>query len=67
LAAHRGNGSRVEGASARREVPPAAPGPRDVRASKSKEPARSTRAEGQTAAKGRVDYRKVSDDQILEM
>jgi hypothetical protein len=42
-------------------------GPRDVPAGKQKEIARSTLPVERTASKGRVDYRKLSDDQILDL
>ncbi len=67
LAAHRGNGAMGEASSARREVAPAAPVTRDVHASKQKETARSARSDERPTTKGRVDYRKVSDDQILDL
>jgi hypothetical protein len=69
LAAHRGKNTRSEAATARREVAPASPGAgysqvHDVR---NQEPARSTRSNERPASKGRVDYRKLSDDQILDL
>jgi hypothetical protein len=67
LAAHRGKGARTDPFSARREVDPVALGPRDVPAGKQKEIARSTLPVERTASKGRVDYRKLSDDQILDL
>jgi len=67
LAAHRGKGARTDAFSARREVDPVALGPRDVPAGKQKEIARSTLPVERTASKGRVDYRKLSDDQILDL
>jgi hypothetical protein len=69
LAAHRGKNARVDPASTRREVTPAAPGPGNspARDGRHKEPARSTRSNERPASKGRVDYRKLSDDQILDL
>jgi uncharacterized protein YdbL (DUF1318 family) len=66
LAAHRDKGARADATPARREVTPVAAGVRDLRTSK-QVVARSTRNDGQPAPKGRVDYRKLSDDQILDM
>lgn len=67
LAAHRGKNTRFDAATVRREVTPAAPASRDVRDGKPKETARATRTEERPAPKGRVDYRKLSDDQILDL
>jgi hypothetical protein len=67
LAAHRSKNDRSNSATVRREVTAAAPGPRDVRDGRQKEPARSTRNNERPASKGRVDYRKLSDDQILDL
>lgn len=69
LAAHRGKNARVDAASTRREVTPAAPGPGNSQAhdGRHKEPAHSTRRNERPASKGRVDYRKLSDDQILDL
>ncbi len=67
LAAHRGRSARTEAASARREVAPAAPGPRVPPAGKQREAARSARIGESAASNGRVDYQKLSDEQILEL
>jgi hypothetical protein len=67
LAAHRGKSARAETGFARREVAPASSGPRDLAASKQKEGAHPARTDERPAPKGRVDYRKLSDDQILEL
>jgi hypothetical protein len=69
LAAHRGKNARSEAPTVRREVTPAAPGPGNSQAhdGRHKEPARSTRSNERPAPKGRVDYRKLSDDQILDL
>jgi len=68
LAAHRGKNARFDAATVRRGVPPAAARPRDSQAhgGKPKE-AHSTRTDERPASKGRVDYRKLSDDQILDL
>jgi hypothetical protein len=69
LAAHRGRGSRVEASSTRREVASAAPGPRTPPAAsnKQKEISRVGRQSDSVEHPGRVNYRKLSDDQILDM
>ena len=69
LAAHRGNSARTDAASARREVTPVAPVRHDSQAhsAQRKEAARSVRTDGRESAKGRVDYRRLSDDQILDL
>ncbi|MHB8503734.1 MAG: hypothetical protein ACYDCG_00295 [Candidatus Acidiferrales bacterium] len=69
LAAHRGKSARADAASARRELTPAATGPRDSQAhgAKQKDAPRAPRIESVPASKGRVDYRKLSDDQILDL
>jgi hypothetical protein len=67
LAAHRGKGSRVEASSASREVVFAGPSPHDAHAGKQKEKTRSARIDERAASDGRVDYRKLSDDQILDL
>ena len=69
LAAHRGKSAHTETPSSRREVAPAAPlhsashehtAPRNAAA-------RSSRPDGHEPSKGRVDYRKLSDEQVLEL
>ena len=67
LAAHRGRSARTEAASSRREVAPAAPGPRVPPAGKQREAARSSRTGESAESNGRVDYQKLSDEQILEL
>jgi len=67
LAAHRGKSTRADTESPRREVTPASSGPRDLAAGKQKETTRSIRGDDRPASKGRVDYRKFSDDQILDL
>jgi hypothetical protein len=69
LAAHRGKSTHTETSSSRREVAPPAPlsrashehiAPRNAAAP-------SSRPDGRDSVKGRVDYRKLSDEQILEL
>ncbi len=67
LAAHRGKSPQADAASARREVASTSPGPRDLNTSKQKGTPRSTRTDERPASKGRVDYRRFSDDQILDL
>ena len=73
LAAHRGNSARTEAASARREVVPASPESRSTSLSSSS-PGGSNRAHSQDPNRSparpdarRVDYRKLSDEQILDL
>lgn len=67
LAAHRGKNAQADGASARREVATAASLPRDVRTNKQSETARSPRSDARASQKGRVNYGKLSDEQILDL
>lgn len=69
LAAHRSSGARADAASSRREVAAAGPVPRDLHANARSEAPRSSTNAGQSrsASKGRVDYRKLSDEQILNL
>jgi len=67
LAAHRGKSPQADAASARREVASTSPGPRDLNTSKQKGTPRSTRTDERPVSKGRVDYRRFSDDQILDL
>jgi hypothetical protein len=67
LSAHRGKTAKADAASARREVAPPAPASRDARDGKPNEAARSTRDNERPQSNGRVDYRKLSDDQILNL
>jgi hypothetical protein len=69
LAAHRGKSAHTATPSSRREVAPAAP---LLRASHQHTAPRTTtapssRSDTRDSAKGRVDYRKLSDEQILEL
>jgi hypothetical protein len=68
LAAHRGNSSRADAASTRREVTPASDEPsRDLGANKPGAPSRATRTDVSRTQSGRIDYRKLSDEQILDL
>ena len=69
LAAHRGKDAQVYAASARREVAPAAPVPRvsQEQSAHRKDAGRSARIEGREPAKGRLNYGKLSDEQILDL
>jgi hypothetical protein len=69
LAAHRSGGARTDAASSRREVAPAAPGLRNsqARGTPRQNASHSSRAENRAESKGRVDYRRLSDDQILDL
>lgn len=69
LAAHRGKSSNTETPSSRREVAPEAPLPRPSQAHTAPRnaAARSARTDGHGPSQGRVDYRKLSDEQILEL
>jgi hypothetical protein len=69
LSAHRGKNARADTISARREVASAAPG---SRASQEQNPqrrdaARPARTESRPTAKGRLNYGKLSDEQILDL
>jgi hypothetical protein len=68
LAAHRGQSARAEAASSTREFTPAsAEPPRDLATNKPATASRSTRTDGSRTQSGRVDYRKLSDEQILDL
>ena len=69
LAAHRGKSAHTETPSSRREVAPAAPLPRASHQHTAPRNAAtpSSRPDSRDSAKGRVDYRKLSDEQILEL
>jgi len=69
LSAHRGKNARADSSSARREVAPAAAGPRapQDQNSQRKDAARPAHAESRQSAKGRVNYGKLSDEQILDL
>jgi len=69
LAAHRGNNLRSDAASARREVAPAASAPHDsqMHSAQGGDAARSVRTEGRAPSKGRINYGRLSDEQILDL
>jgi len=69
LAAHRSRTTRSEAANSRREVAAAATAPRDLRPEAPKEVARLGERNLRPAAntKSRINYHKLSDDQILDM
>jgi hypothetical protein len=69
LAAHRGNNSRADAASTRREVASAAPASRDSQAhsAQHKDAARSARSNGREPSRGRINYGRLSDEQILDL
>jgi hypothetical protein len=69
LAAHRGKSAHTETPSSRREVAPSAPLPRPSHehTAPRNTAARSSKPDGHEPSKGRVDYRKLSDEQILEL
>ena len=73
LAAHRGNTARAEAASSRREVASASTDSRGASAqartstNSGREPSRSANHSSGRSEARRVDYRKLSDEQILEL
>jgi hypothetical protein len=69
LAAHRGKNAQVDAASARREVAPAEPAPRvsQPQSAHRTDAARSVRMDGREPAKGRLNYGRLSDEQILDL
>ena len=69
LAAHRGKSAHTETLSSRREVAPTAPLPRasQEHTAQNKDAARHARSEDRAPAKGRVNYGKLSDEQILNL
>ena len=69
LAAHRRTNARTDTPPARREVAPAAAHQRDSQEhnARPRESARAPRPEARSNAKGRVDYGKLSDEQILNL
>lgn len=69
LAAHRGRNSRSDGASGGREVSAAASPSRDSQehVARPRDAASSVRPESRATAKGRVNYGKLSDEQILDL
>jgi hypothetical protein len=69
LSAHRGKNARADSGPGRREVAPAAPSPRasQQQSQQGKDAARPARTESGQSAKGRVNYGKLSDEQILDL
>jgi len=74
LSAHRSRTTRSEAAASRREVTAAAAAPRDAHGQASRPGAASSgpgnhasQADSRGAAKGRVNYGKLSDEQILDL
>ncbi len=71
LAAHRGKSAGADTRSTRREVSSAVTmaAPRDSQAhsAQRQDAGRSARTEGKETSRGRVDYRKLNDDQILDL
>jgi len=72
LAAHRSRTTRSEAANSRREVAAAAPERRDLRpasqgAAQQTAAGRSTHSDSRPAGKARINYGKLSDDQILDL
>jgi hypothetical protein len=69
LAAHRGKSAYADTASTKREVAPAAPLPRAFQehSAQRNDAARSSRSEERAPAKGRVNYGRLSDEQILDL
>jgi hypothetical protein len=68
LAAHRGNSERANTVLSRREVTAASgESPSDLATNKPGAPSRATRTGASRTQSGRVDYRKLSDEQILDL
>ena len=68
LAAHRVRGARADAASARREVTPASgEPPRGIAANQRATTNRPARNDAAKSSPARVDYRKLSDEQILDL
>jgi hypothetical protein len=67
LAAHRARSERAEAASARREVATAASAPRDVHAAPKNTTNRATHEVQRPASRSRINYGKLSDEQILDL
>jgi len=69
LAAHRGNTARADAASSRREVASAsgASAQASTSTNSGREPSRSTNHSSGRSEARRVDYRKLSDEQILDL
>jgi hypothetical protein len=72
LDAHRSKTARSEAAASRREVTPATPVPREVQpahryAAPQNTANRTARSDSQPASRGRVNYTRLSDEQILDL
>jgi hypothetical protein len=69
LSAHRAKIARADSSSSRREAAPSAPGPRasQEQTAQRKDAARPTRTESSQPSKGRLNYGKLSDEQILDL
>jgi hypothetical protein len=69
LSAHRGKTARADSSSARREVAPSAPGQRasQEQTAQRRDAARPARNESSQPSKGRLNYGKLSDEQILDL
>jgi len=69
LAAHRSRNAQVDAPSARREVASASSGARvsQEQSPQRKDAGRSARIDGREPAKGRLNYGKLSDEQILDL
>jgi hypothetical protein len=66
LAAHRGKSARADAPSARREVAPASP-PAGPAANSNRARSQDPRRAASRSDSPRVDYRKLSDEQILDL
>jgi hypothetical protein len=67
LAAHRGKSARTDAASTRREVASSSPLPTDLQSKAREMPRPLTQNEGTSTGPRRVDYTKLSDEQILDL
>ena len=69
LSAHCGKTTRADSSPARREVAPAALGPRTAQGQNAqrKDAVRPARSESSQPSKGRLNYGKLSDEQILDL
>jgi hypothetical protein len=67
LAAHRAKTEKQEAASERSDLAPAQPGRETPRLQPGKTSQSSARNDSASARTGRIDYKKLSDEQILEL
>jgi hypothetical protein len=67
LAAHRGKNARTDAASTTREVAPSSPVPTDLQGKVREMPRPAAQNESRSGALRRVDYTKLSDEQILNL